>query len=218
MRNADNKTDRLIMLMEILNPNFKRSMIKEIGVLKEVQQMDDFFYFIENDPRLNTFSYVYYTSLLDRGLAKKSTNPMVGKFIKNTRYKFSFGQTYGRAVEIKNPEHEMQQRKGDYDKVDGYKVLETDRNGNLVLPIVPLQTKSNILVLDESGNLKEKIESSQIQEKYGHFFQPSFFNRSGSSSGVDFRPLKVDSISKISAGGAVWENPNFIYQQYKQYM
>jgi len=218
METTNTKSDRLFIIMEALNPDFKRNIIKEEILLNEAEQMDDFFYFIENDPRLNTFSYVYYTSLLDRGLAKKSTNAMVGKFIKNTRYKFSFGQTYGRAVEIKNPEHVMQQRKGDYEKVDGYKVLETDRRGNLVLPIVPLETKSSILVLDENGGLKEKLETSQLQEKYSDFFQPSFFTKRSSSSGVDFRPLKVDSISKISAGGAVWDNPHFIYEQYKQYM
>jgi hypothetical protein len=191
--------------------------ITENAVLNEIDQVDDFFKFVEGDPRLNTWAFVYYASNLDAYLAKKSSNPMVGKFLKSTRYKFMFGQTYGRAAELKTPEYVVQQRKGGYEKVQGYNVLEFDKNGNLVLPIVPLESKYIIIVLDENGGVKEKLSSMSELNRYSEFFIPSFFGeKNAPASGTDFRALKVDSISRISAGGAIWNNPNFKYNKYAQ--
>ncbi len=191
--------------------------VTESTVLNEVDQVDDFFKFVESDPRLNTWAFVYYASNLDAYLAKRSSNPMVGKFLKSTKYKFSFGHTYGRAAEIKTPEYVVQQRKGGYEKVQGYNVLEFDKNGNLVLPIVPNQSWYKIIILDENGAVKERLDSMSELNRYSEFFIPSFFaGRSAPASGVEFRALKVDSISRISAGGAVWNNPNFKYNKYAQ--
>jgi hypothetical protein len=191
--------------------------LHENAVISEVEQADDFFKFVEKDPRLNTWAFVYYASNLDAYLAKRSSNPMVGKFLKSTRYKIMFGQTYKRAAELKNPEYIVQQRKGDYEKVQGYNILEFDKNGNLVLPIIPLESKYKIIVIGENGVEDTVFHTYDLQTKYAQYFVPSFFGeKSAPASGTDFRALKVDSISRISAGGAVWNNPNFKYKQYEQ--
>ena len=186
--------------------------IKE-NVMSEGESVEDFFNFIENDPRLNTFSYLDYTSTLDRYLSKPKSNPMFGKFVKVTKYKFLFGQSYARAAEIKNPDYIVQQRKGEYTKVQGYSVLEFDKGGNLVLSIVPKEAKSKIFVLDDNNQVTDTISSSELKQKYAEYFTPSFFSeRQPTASGTDFRALKVDSISKISAGGKTWSNPNFKFK------
>ncbi len=197
-----------------VNISKKKISEGEIGVGEPENNVDDFFKFVENDPRLNSFAYVYYTSTLDTYLAKKSSNPMVGKFIKNTRYKIMFGQTYKRAVEIKNSDYILQGRKGEYTKVQGYNILEFDKSGKLVLPIVPLETKYEILVLGDNGEIIDKFNKMQeLTTKYGQYFMPSFFGeKQPTSSGSEFRALKVDSISKIAAGGATWTNPNFKFK------
>jgi len=207
--------------IEAANKRLEESFLIQKGyinenLLTEADEILDFFNFIENDPRLNTIATVNYTSTLDVYLAKSKTNPMLGKFLKFTKYEFRFGQTYDRAVELKNPEWIIQQRKGEFEKVQGYKVLEFDKSGNLVLPIIPTKVISSVIkVLDENGNIKEEISMAQIKEKYGEFFRPSFFEpKANSGSGIDFRLLKVDNISKIAAGGKVWINPHFKYKEY----
>lgn len=191
--------------------------LHESYVISEVEKVDDFFNFVEKDPRLNTWAFVYYTSNLDAYLAKRSSNPMVGKFLKSTRYKIMFGQTYKRATELKNPEYVVQQRKGGYEKIQGYNILEFDKSGNLVLPIIPLESRYVIVVMGDGGVQDKFQRTYELQEKYGQFFIPSFFGERGApASGTEFRALKVDSISRISAGGAVWDNPNFKYKQYAQ--
>jgi hypothetical protein len=183
------------------------------NLMSEGESVEDFFNFIESDPRLNSFSYLDYTSTLDRYLSKPKSNPMSGKFIKVTRYKFLFGQSYARAAEIKNPEYNVQQRKGEYTKVQGYSVLEFDKGGNLVLPIVPKEAKSKVFVLDDNNQVVDTITTREIKDKYAEYFTPSFFNEKPvTASGTDFRALKVDSISKISAGGKTWKNPNFKFK------
>lgn len=169
---------------------------------------EDFFYFLEDDPKLNTFAYVYYVSNLNRYLAKAKSNPMVDRFIKITKYKFRFGDTYKNAVLRKNPDYEFQQRRGEYTKVQGFSVLEFDKNGDEVLPIMPLKSDSIILVLNEDKNkIIDKIRMNEIQNKYQEFFIGSFFKeKQESTSGVDFRALKVKNIIKINAGGNNWYN------------
>lgn len=169
---------------------------------------DDFFYFIKNDPRLNTFAYIYYLSSLDRYLSKPKNNPMKGKFFKLTKYKFRFGDTYKRAVERINPEHELKKRSGEYTKIEGYNVLERDVNGDEGIPILPLQSTSKVIVMDENNKTKETLSINEIKEKYSEYFIGSFLKGGyESSSGVDFRALKIKNTIKINAGGNTWINP-----------
>ena len=213
MRRFDKRTN-------IKNANIlaeQRYVSEKLGInenaMNEGESVEDFFNFIENDPRLNTFSYLDYTSTLDRYLAKPKSNPMFGKFVKVTKYKFLFGQSYARAAEIKNPEYIVQQRKGEYTKVQGYSVLEFDKGGSLVLPIVPKEAKSQVFVLGDNNEVVDTISTRDLKDKYAEYFTPSFFaEKQQTASGTDFRALKVDSISKISAGGKTWTNPNFKFK------
>jgi hypothetical protein len=185
----------------ILEQEYKNDIINE-------DVYEDFFYFIENDPRLNTFAYIYYLSSLDRYLSKPKSNPMFGKFYKLSRYKFRFGDTYKNAVERKNPEYQFKKRSGEYVKIEGYNVLERDSKGDEVLPIIPLETKSKVIVFDENNQKKETILVSELKEKYSDYFINSFLTgKSESSSGVDFRALKIKNTIKINAGGHSWINP-----------
>lgn len=221
MKQSAGALQDLFEVMHRLNPDFKRDLLKEGTLINEVEE-NDFFNFIERDPRLNTFSYVYYASTLDRFMAKPKNNPFMGRFVKLTRYKFQFGQTYVRATEIKNPEWVVQKRNGEYQKVQGYNVLETDKNGNLGLPIVPLETKSKILFVGDGGSIHE-IDKTQLltwarASGFEEFFIPSFWKEyEPSGSGIDYRALKLDSIYRIAAGGAEWRNPHFKYAKFVQY-
>lgn len=169
---------------------------------------EDFFYFLEDDPKLNTFAYVYYVSNLNRYLAKAKSNPMYDRFIKVTKYEFRFGDTYKNAVTRKNPDYEFKQRKGEYTKVQGFSVLEFDKNGDEVLPIMPRKSKSIILVLNEDkSKIIDNITTNDIKDKYEEYFIGSFFKeKQETTSGVDFRALKVKNIIKINAGGNTWYN------------
>lgn len=171
------------------------------------EKYDDFFYFLEDDPKLNTFAYLYYVSNLNRYLSKPKTNPMIDKFIKISKYKFRFGDTYEKAVLRNNPDYEFKKRSGEYTKVQGFSVLEFDAKGDEVLPIMPLATKSHIIVLDENNKKKEVLSTNELKEKYSEYFIGSFISGGYEpSSGVDFRALKVKNIVKINAGGNTWIN------------
>ena len=169
-------------------------------------KIDDFFNFLEKDPKKNTIAYVYYTNLVkvnktflnDKG--EKQSNPMDGKLYKNTMFSFRFGDTYSRAVERDNPEHEMGKRSGTFDKIEGYSVVESGKNG-LYLPILPLGSKATYSIND-NGNWKV-VDKEEIRK----YLPPS--KPSAPASGVAFRLLKLDNIYMLRGGGNEWVNPNF---------
>lgn len=189
----------------------------------EAEKVNDFFKFLDNDPQKQSNASVQYISKLDRNLAKPKSNSMFGRFIKLTRYGFGWEETYKDKVERDNPEWELQQRKGGYEKMEGGygNVMERDRSGDEVLPIVPRNPRSIILVLGEDGSVSEIIKPKELQEKYGEYFQPSFFTPRDFSkgSGVDFRPLKLYAINRIAAGGEEWINPKLKseFEKYRGY-
>ena len=169
-------------------------------------KIDDFFNFLEKDPKKNTIAYVYYTSLVkvnksfinDKG--EKEANPMDGKLYKNTMFSFRFGDTYKRAVERDAPEHEMGKRSGTFEKVEGYSVVESGKNG-LYLPILPLGNKATYSTND---NGTWKVVDKEEIRKYLPTSKPS-----APASGVAFRLLKLDNIYMLRGGGNEWVNPNF---------
>jgi hypothetical protein len=202
------------MQKELLNEiNRMRKLSNLRAIQMNEEEYEDFFYFIENDPRLNTFASLNYVSSMNPYLAKRGfadSNPMVDKIYKVTQYQFRFGQTYQKAAEINaeksGTEYTPGERKGTYTKMDGFSVLEFDKNGDEVLPIVPTKAKSEIYVI-ENGNVVDKLTSAELKEKYGEYFSPSFFTSKPASSGVDFRALKVKRIINIKAGTHEWINP-----------
>ena len=185
---------------------------------QEAEGVNDFFKFLNSSPKVGSIAHLQYASNFDNSLAKKSTNPMVGRFIKLTDYGFEWSRTYGAEVEKVNPDWQIQQRKGDYSQVEGFSIVKRDKRGDEVIDIIPRTPKSVVLVLDESGNVVDTLKSGELQGKYAQYFQPSFFAPlKPSGSGVDFRGLKLYAIRRIAAGGKEWINPKFKYQKFTEY-
>ena len=91
-------------------------------------------------------------------------------------------------------------RSGEFEKVEGYDVLEK-KGDNTYLPIMPTGSEASYSVL-ENGEFK--LIDKEMVKKY---LRPS--GPSSGGSGVDFRLLIVDKIAKLTGGGNVWINPNF---------
>lgn len=183
----------------------------------EKKEIDDFFNMLEQDPKKNSFAYVYYVAPFDssmnktikNNLGEKTPNPMYGKIFKNTVYLFNYGKTYKEAIEKKNPEWEIQKRSGNYEKVDGFSVLEFGKDGKLILPIAdPIVKYSSYIYYD--GNELKLITKEELT--------PYLPERKPyeSASGVSFRNLNVDRVYKLSAGNAKWINSSFKFQELKE--
>ena len=185
---------------------------------QEAEEVNDFFKFLKNNPQTGSIASLWYTSTLDAYLAKKASNPMVGRFLKLTKYNFEWARTYGKEVEKVNPDWQIQQRKGDYTEVEGFSVVKRDKRGDEVIDIIPRTPKSIVLVLDEAGNVADTLKTGELGGKYAQFFMPSFFAPSApSGSGVDFRSLKLYATKRLAAGGKEWINPKFKYEKYSEY-
>lgn len=191
--------------------NHKHEPVTE-GLLSE-ENFTDLFNFLEQDPRKMGGASVMYVNLvamnknyINPETGEKEPNPMWGKIYKHTRFMFRWEDTYGRAVERENPEHEMGQRSGTYEKIDGYDMLEQGKSG-LYLPIIPTGSESTYSI-SEDGKSHEPISYEEIKP-YMKEYKPST-----GGSGVKFRPLIVDRIAKIKAGGNEWNNPNFVFGNY----
>jgi len=147
----------------------------------------------------------YYVASMDSSMNKnlvtpegKIPNPMYGKIFKHTRFIFRWQDTYSRAVERTNPEYEIGQRRGDYEKVDGYDMLE--RKGNMMyLPIIPTGSEYKLVMID--GNEISREDAKK-------YLKPT--TSSASSSGVDYRLLMVSKIAKLTGGGNEWINSEFV--------
>lgn len=187
-----------------------REMVEEGSLLTEAS-IEDFFKFLAQDPSSHTMAHMQYVSSLDRGLAKKKTNPMKGRFYKMTHYKFQWGETYKNAVARNNPDWEIQARSGEYTDVEGFSVLEFDKAGDEVLPITnETVVKSQVVVLDEQGNVAEVISFNEMKAKYAQYFTNSFLNpKPYVGSGQTFKPLKIKRTIRLAAGGNTWDNPHF---------
>lgn len=184
--------------------------IKE-HLISEREVFQDLFDFIANDPQKGGIATVYYTSPVGMnkgGRAGTPVNPYYGRVFKDSAFNFRWEDTYSRAVERTNPDHEMGQRSGSFEKVQGYNVLETGRNG-LYLPIIPLNLGKSTIgyrVQDENSGQLVPANIEDIKP----YFKPRGNHQP--SSGVDYRLLLVDRISKIKAGGKYWDNPHYQYK------
>jgi len=185
-----------------------KNLLRENIQMLQEETYSDLYQFLDQNPRKMTFGTVYYVASMDSSMNKfmldadgnKIPNPMYGKLYKHTRYNIRWQDTYGRAVERKNPEHEMGKRSGEFEKVEGYDVLER-KGDTLYLPILPTGSEAGYTVL-----VNGKMEPISKEEAY-KYLRPS--KPSGSGSGVDFRLLMVSKIAKLSGGGNVWINPDF---------
>jgi hypothetical protein len=186
----------------------KQSLREGISNLLQEETYRDLYEFLNQNLRKMTIGTVYYVSDMNSSMNKfmvddsgnKIPNPMYGKLYKNTRFIFGWKDTYGRAVERTNPEHQMGKRSGEFEKVEGYEMLEK-KGDSTYLPIMPTGSEASYSVL-ENGEFKP-IDKELVKK----YLRPS--GSSSGGSGVDFRLLIVDKIAKLTGGGNVWINPNF---------
>lgn len=183
--------------------------LRESSLITE-ENINDFFQFIAQDPQKCSMASLSYMAIYNTGLAKPKTNPMTNRLIKITHYKFQFGHTYAAAAAKSNPDWELQQRKGNFEKIQGFDVLDRDAQGDEGLPIVnPKTIGSEIVVLDENGQPVDRFDYRELQNKLGEYFRPAAFEpRPPSGSGSTQRSLKVKRIIGIKAGGNEWTNPH----------
>ena len=185
----------------------KENEVIDEGLLTE-DRIDDFFTFLAKDPNNKSMASAYYTAPVtmnktiigDDGI--KIPNPMYGKLFKNTRFMFRWGDVYKDAVERVNPEHEFGERRGTYDKVEGFKVTEMGKSG-LYLPILPTGSEANYSIM-ENGQWSV-IDKNEVRK-----YLPPY--RGSSASGVEYRQLIVDRIAMIKSGGNEWVNLHFKFK------
>jgi len=182
-----------------------KSLVRESleNILNE-EKFNDLYAFLDVQPKKMTMGTAYYVASMDTSMNKnivtpdgKEPNPMYGKVFKHTRFIFRWQDTYKRATERTSPEHVMGQRSGEYEKVEGYDML--DKKGDKTyLPIIPTGSEYKYVGIDGQEISKEELKP---------YLKPS--GPYTPSSGVDFRLLIVDKIAKITGGGNEWVNPDF---------
>ena len=198
----------LIFMYKTHMKNFIKQALREgVNNLLKEERYNDLYEFLDQGIKKMTSGTVYYVSDMNSSMNKfmldddgnKIPNPMYGKIFKNTRFMFGWKDTYVRAVERKNPEHEMGKRSGEFEKIDGYDMLEK-KGDNIYLPIIPTGSEASYTIL-VNGEMRP-IDKETVYK----YLRPS---NSYGGSGVDFRLLIVDKIAKLTGGGNVWINPNF---------
>lgn len=190
-------------IQEILKSLVSESLDR---ILSE-ERFNDLYAFLDAQPKKMTMGTAYYVAGMDTSMNKslvtpegKIPNPMYGKIFKHTRFMFRWQDTYKRATERTSPEHIMGQRSGEFEKVEGYDMLEK-KGDKTYLPIIPTGSEYKYMFMD-GGEMRE-ISKEELKP----FLRPS--GSSAPSSGVDFRLLILDKIVKITGGGNEWVNSDF---------
>ena len=185
--------------------------------------VDDFFELMDMDPGKETFATAYYVCDMNSKFNKfyidasgnKDFNPMIGRGWKLITYQFNFGRSYSEAVGRKNPTWLVQQRNTEVNKVDGYKMIEFDKNGNMKMPIADFKVLSTkFFYLEDDGTYRETSEA----EFKPYYSASALKPRPSSGSGVNFVALFVDKIVRLSAKKCVWMNPYFKYKDILPYI
>lgn len=200
--------------MEILRTDKFVDMLLEMASQKTLaQRIDDFFDMISQIKK-STFVSVYTVNTMDDKLAAVITdidgnrirNNLYGKLYTATRYTFKFGHTYKELVRRKNPNHDLQRRNDGSSKVSGYTMVEFNRNGELVFPVIGFTKLTKYFMLQDDGYVKE-LSKAEVSM----YCQPSKLNDRQPASGVNYRPIKVDKIFLFNGAHKTFPNPNFIY-------
>lgn len=173
------------------------------------ENINDFFTMLEKDPKRKSFAYIYYTMpvavnkfIIDEN-GNKIPNPMDGKLFKNKQIKFNYAETFKEVMGKRDPDYVLGKKSGTYEKLGGYDVIESGKNG-LYMPVLPKSSRDEYSIFDENG--WKPVRKEEIQQ----YLRPV-------SNYVDngkpiVNQLIVDRIARISAGGHVWNNPNFKYK------
>jgi hypothetical protein len=177
------------------------------GILKEERHTDLFEFLAQGFGKM-TQGTAYYVASMDNSMNKnlvtpegKIPNPMYGKLYKHTMFMFPWLDTYRRAQERKGLDTDPGQRRGTYERLEGFDMLETGKSG-LYLPIYPTGSQYVFAVM-EGGKFVEfpKEEAKQyLKPSDGSAFSPDK---------VPVRQLIIDRTAKITGGGNEWVNPDF---------
>lgn len=182
------------------------------GILKE-EKYNDLFEFLSQEPRKMTQSSIQYVYLMGSGSMNKNLvtpdgkvpNPMYGKLYKHCFYKFNWEDTFKRAAERMGLNMEPGERRGKYENIEGYKMLETGKSG-LYLPILPTGSASVYATLEDNNFIKvPKEEAFKYLKGY-----------TSTGEKPEYRQLIINKddgggVVRISAGGNEWVNPEFKY-------
>jgi hypothetical protein len=177
------------------------------GILNE-EKHSDLFEFLAQGFGKMTQGTAYYVASMDNSMNKnivtpegKMPNPMYGKLYKHTMFMFPWLDTYRRAHERKGIDTEPGQRRGTYERLEGFDMLETGKSG-LYLPIYPTGSEYVFAVMDGGKFVEFPKEEAKkyLKPSDGSAFNPDT---------VPVRQLIIDKIAKITGGGNVWINPNF---------
>jgi len=195
-----------------MNERILRQLIKEVLLENYSQNLNeesyqDLFEFLDNKVQPMSMGTAYYVASLNSGMNKKlpnkEPNPMYDRVFKNTRFMFRWKDTFKSALERSGEDREVGPRSGQFEKVEGYDMLDVRPNGALYLPILPTGSEYELSYKDDSGKLVP-ISKEEIKP-YLKPYNPS----SKGALAPAFRLLMVDRIAKIAAGGNTWTNLNF---------
>lgn len=185
------------LIKDILVENLSKNLSEEV--------YDDLFQFLDNKVQKMSMGTVYYvsemTSYMNKKLIDGTPNPMYGRVFKNTRFIFRWNDTFKRALERQGEDRELNQRKGKFEKVEGYELLEKGKSG-LYLPILPTGSEYEYTYLTDKGTLVP-IGKQEVKKYLRPTPPPTGENI------PQYRLLIVDKIAKVVAGGNIWTNPNF---------
>lgn len=180
---------------------------KGLGMLNE-EKYNDVFEFLGQGFGKMTQGTAYYVSsmnssmnknIVDPATGEKMPNPMYDKLYKHTRFMFPWGDTYKRAKDRKGITTEPGERRGEFERLEGFDMLETGKSG-LYLPILPSGSEYRYAVLD--GNDFVEVSKDEVKPYLRQSSAPP-------SEGPNFRLLIVNNIVKLTGGGNIWVNPEF---------
>ena len=180
------------------------------SVLNE-ERYSDLFEFLDRGARKMTQGSVQYVYLMRSSSMNKNLvtpegkvpNPMYGKLYKHCFYKFNWKDTFQRAAERMGLNLEPGQRRGTYERLKAYDMLETGKSG-LYLPILPTGSNSVYATL-ENDNFIEVPKEEAFKYLKGY---------TSTGEKPEYRQLIINKddgggVIRISAGGNEWINPKF---------
>lgn len=181
------------------------NFIFELSEGREIVNVEDFLEFMGRDPQSYSWGWVYYTypakankTLGTRENPNKEPNPYFGKVFKHKPYKFRWSETYSQSMLRKDPNFQFQGGTTEYKPMEGVKMVQEGPNG-LYFPIVPQQdaTFHTVYTVDW-----EIVPYEQVAK---YLTPPSGFE-------PPVIPMLLERIAGISAGGAIFKNPDFKFQ------
>jgi hypothetical protein len=170
---------------------------------REIVTIDDFFEFLRRHVQKNTFAYAYYTypARMNKTLGSRDNlNPLFGRVFKHKPYEFRWEQSYAEAVKLKDPDYVFKGGTTEYKPLEGIKIVKEGPNG-LYFPIVPT---------GGGGKPVYTVDWQEVSiEEIAQYLPPV---KEYPPDATRFIPMLIERVAGLSAGGAVWKNPDFKFQ------